>query len=894
MTFWSRIQSWTKALLRRTRVESEMDSELRSHIAAYAEDLVRGGIPEEEAMRRARTEFGSVARVKEECREARGVNFVEGLLQGLRFGLRMLRKSPGFTTVAVLTLALGIGANTAIFSIVNALFLHPAGVAHPEQVVVERARYLKIGLNNIQVSVPDFAQMRGSTRIFASAALEQEGDFNYTAGDYPVDLEGALVSWEWFDVFGAKPILGRVFAAAEDQPNANHEILLSYGAWERWFGSDPNAIGRTIQLNEQPYHIIGVMGRDFHWPNPKTDLWAPLGLPPGKYSVDNTFNEAYLAVARLQPGVTFAEANAYMAVLSKRYPNARVKGFAEASQWGMFLMPFADYVFGDLRTPILILGGAVAFVLLIACANIAGLLLAKAAGRSKELAVRAALGASRKRLIVQALGENFLLGILGVLAGLLLAQLGLHALLFAAPKEFATGLTFPLDGYVLGFTALVGIVAVLIFGSVPAWRMSRVNPYDAMREAGRSSTGSRGRQNFRAWLVAGELALGLVLLAGTSVLLQSLARIADVNPGFNPHGVMTAALSLPKQQYNTPDKQNSFFRTVLDRLKDTPGIKDAGAGDLIPFVGANSSASFEIQGKPSPPGSPGPHGDVRVVTPGYFTALGIPLLKGRLFTEDDRKGSQSVAVIDDNLARQYWPNENPIGQKIGDGSADGWSTIVGIVGHIRFTTLVGEESSSVISQSSSKGVYYYPMYQQNVAWGGWLIAKSHGSAASAETAIRKAVSSVDPNLPVSDMISMDARIAESLGPQRFATNLLALFAGLAILLAAVGLYGLISYSVAQRTNEFGIRMALGARPQDVLQLVLKQGARLAMIGAGVGIAAGIVLMRAMHSVLYGVSYADPLSFIGAAVLLILIALAASYMPARRAMRVDPIVALRYE
>ncbi len=653
MSFSSRIQSWTKALLRRSRTESDMDSELRSHIAAYAEDLVRSGISEKEAMRRARMEFGGIERVKEECREARGVHFVEGLLQGLRFGVRMLLKSPGFAAVAVMTLALGIGANTAIFSIVNALFLHPAGVAHPEQVVVQRARYLKIGLNNIVVSVPDFAQMRGSTKIFASAALEQEGDFNYTGGDYPVDLEGALVSWQWFDVFGAKPVLGRVFTTAEDQPNANHEIVLSYGAWEHWFGGQPNAIGRTIQLNEQSYRIIGVMGRNFYWPDPKTNLWAPLGLPPDKYAVANTFNESYLAVARLQPGVTFGEANAYMAVLSKRYANARVKRFAEASEWSMFLMPFSDFVFGNLRTPILILGGAVAFVLLIACANIAGLLLAKAAGRSKELAVRAALGASRKRIVVQALGENLLLGILGVLAGLLLSRIGLRALLFAAPKALATGMTFPLDVHVLGFTALAGIVAVLIFGSVPAWHMSRVNPYDALREAGRSLTGSRGRQNFRAWLVAGELALGLVLLAGTSTLLESLARIADVNPGFNPRGVMTAALSLPPHQYNTPDKQHAFCRTVLDRLQHTPGIKDAGAGDLIPFVGANSSASFEIQGKPSAPGNPGPHGDVRLVTPGYFTALGIPLLKGRLFTEDDRKGSEFVAVIDNNLARQY-------------------------------------------------------------------------------------------------------------------------------------------------------------------------------------------------------------------------------------------------
>ena len=814
-------------------------------------------------------------------------------LQDLRFGLRTLQKSPGFAAIAVLTLALGIGANTAIFSVVNALFLHPPGVARPEQVVVQRARYAKLGLNNIVVSAPDFAQMRNSTNLFAAAALQTQANFNYTAGDYPQQLQGALVSSQWFDVFGAKPVLGRVFTPDEDQPKADHEIVLSYGAWQRWFGSDAGAVGRTVQLNQQPYRIIGVMGREFHWPNPKTDLWAPLALPPSAFSEDNTFNENYLSVARLQPGVSFAQASAYMNVLSHRVIDDPRSTYAKDSQWSMFLMPFADYVFGDLRAPILILGGAVAFVLLIACANIAGLLLAKAAGRSKELAVRAALGASRVRLMAQALGENLLLGLLGVIAGLILAQLGLKALLFAAPRDLATGMTFPLDGYVLGFTALVGIIAVLIFGIVPAWHMSKVNPYDAMREAGRSSTGSRGRQNFRAFLVSGELALGLILLAGTGILLKSLARIGDVNPGFDPHGVMTAALTLPDTQYSTPEKQVEFFRSVLDHLSHTPGISQAGAGFPIPFAGGNASASFGIEGRPVPPGDPGPHGDIRFVTPGYFTAFGIPLLKGRYFTDEDRKGSQLVALIDENLAREYWPNEDPIGKRIRNGSRSDWSTIVGIVGHIRFNQLVGEESSSSISQSSTKGVYYYPMFQKQAPFG-FLIAKSSGNAASVESAIRDAVRSVDTNQPVSNMSSMDTRIDESLGPQRFAANLLAVFASLAILLAAVGLYGLISYSVAQRTNEIGIRMALGARRSDVLRLILFQGGKLALVGTAAGIVAGLILMRAMRSVLYGVSTADPVSFFGAAVLLTFVALLASYIPARRAMRVDPMIALRYE
>ncbi|HEX5424210.1 MAG TPA: ABC transporter permease [Candidatus Acidoferrales bacterium] len=814
--------------------------------------------------------------------------------QNVRAGFRGLAKSPGFAVIAILTLALGIGANTAIFSVVNGLFLHPAGVAQPDRVVVQRVRYVKLGLTNIAVSAPDYARVRDSKNLFQSAALETGADFNYSTGDFPQRLQGAEVSWQWFNVFGARPILGRAFTPEEDQPNANHEVVLAYPAWRRLFGGDPSIVGRSIRLNGQDYRVIGVMGSGFDWPNPEIDLWTPLGLPHDAFAVDKTFNENYFAAARLQPNVSFAQASVYVNLLSKQFTDPRAKSYAEASQWSMFLMPLTSFVFGDLSTPILILGGAVAFVLLIACANIAGLLLAKAAGRSKELAVRAALGASRGRLVAQTLAENLVLGLLGVAAGLLLAPLGIRALLLAAPtKLHAESLTFPIDGYVLAFTIGVGLIAVLIFAAAPAWHMSHADPYDALRESGRSTTASRARQRFRSFLVAGEIAMGLVLLAGTGLLLKSLARVSDVNPGFQPHGVMTGGLALPDTQYDKPEKQIAFFRNVLDQLSSTPGVTAAGAGYPLPFTGGNSSASFAIEGLTVPPGSPGPWGDIRFVTPGYFTALGIPLIKGRLFTESDRTGSQDVAIIDENLARQYWPNEDPIGKEIRRGSKSPWAVIVGVVGHIRFTQLVGENSSSQGSQSASAGVYYFPIYQTEAPYG-FLIAKSSGNPLAVADAIRRAVRGQDANQPVSDMKSMDDRIAESLGPQRFAASLLAVFAVLATILAAVGLYGLVSYSVTQRTNERGIRMALGANRGDILQMVLRESARVAAIGAGAGIIAGLVLTRAMRGVLYGVSAYDPVSFGGSAVALILVALAASYIPARRATRVDPMVALRYE
>jgi predicted permease len=814
-------------------------------------------------------------------------------LTDLRFAFRTLTKSPGFAAAAVLTLAVGIGANAAIFSVVNSLFLHPAGIAHADRLVALRAKYDKIGLMNIVVSAPDFTQIRDAREVFDSAAMMLQSDYNYLAEQGPQRLVGSNVTWQWFEVFRAKPILGRTFVTEDDQPKANHEVVLAHRAWMRWFGGDPNIVGRDVQLNEQSYKIIGVMPADFEWPS-QTDLWAPLGLEAGEFLPANRYNENYFVAARLRPDVSLARAEARVGmIIEQDIQNDPSGKYAQDSGWGMFVVPLSEFVFGEVRTPLRILLGAVAFVLLIACANIAGLFLAKATGRSKEFAIRAAMGAQRWDLIRQTLAESLLVGVAGVVLGLMFAAFGIKGLLALAPENLASATAVPIDRFVVLFTSGIGIFAALVFGIVPAWHASNVDPNDALKEGSAAVTGSRTRLRLRSVLVVSEIALALVLLAGAGLLLKTLSNLGQVNPGFRPQGVMSAALALPQTKYDTPEKEMMFFQTVLERLKNSPGVTAAGAGYPLPFSGGDSSASFTIEDHPTPPGDPGPHGDVRYVTPGYFGALGIPILQGRYFTDEDRKGTQLAAIIDENLARQYWPNQDPIGKHLRNGIIGPWWTVVGVVGHIRFNTLAGDEQSGQGARSAGKGTYYFPIYQTQ-ARAGFLVARTPGDPSSLGGAIQAAVSAEDAHQPVHDLKAMDVRIGASLGPQRFAVTLLGVFAGIALLLAAVGLYALISFSVAQRMHELGIRIALGAAPRDVLRLVVGQGMRMVGAGLAIGLTAALTLNYLMRSLLYGVHAGDPVTYLGVALALAVVALLACYIPARRAMRVDPIITLRYE
>src|SRR5579863_4684297 len=504
----------------------------------------------------------------------------------LRITCRTLAKSPAFSLTAIAALALGIGANTAIFSVVNQVLLNPAGVSNPERIAALRVKYDKLALKSIPVSVPDFSDVQKSTQLFESAAVLGPGDYNYTGSGMPERLQGAAVSRQWFDVFGAKPRLGRVFQPEEDQPAANHVVVLSYPAWKRLFGQDASVLGRTIELNRIPYRVIGVMGPEFRWPA-ATDLWVPLGLPADAYNAGNRFNENYDAVVRLRPGVTFQQASAYMRILNDRVrkESSRFGGFATSSAWGMFLVPFTDYIAGDTKTPMLVLLSSVAFVLLIACSNIAGLMLARASGRSREIAVRAALGASRWNLIRQTLAESLMLSFAGAVVGLALSFAGVRGLLALAPENSSVALDVRMDPTVLLFTALAAIAAGILFGMAPAWQISRLDRFEALREGGRTGSAGLRRQKLRSGLVIGEVALALVLLVGAGLFLRSLASLEDVNPGFQPNGLITGAVTLPPTQYGDPAKQIAFYRAVLDRLSTLPGVSAAAAAVPVPFSG---------------------------------------------------------------------------------------------------------------------------------------------------------------------------------------------------------------------------------------------------------------------------------------------------------------------
>jgi len=810
------------------------------------------------------------------------------LAQTFRYSLRQFRKSPAFTITAVLTLALGIGANIAVFSVTNAVLLNPSGIPHPDRVVALRAKYAMGDLSNISMSAPDIGDAMADTNQLSAVAAMKPGRFNYApGGTTPTKIDGSMVTNQWFDVFDARPILGRTFRPEEDMPEANRAVVLSNRTWKHRFGGDTNIVGRTIMLNERPYEVVGVMGPEFNWPN-TAEVWVPLGLKPERFHDPNDrYNENLFAVGRMRPGVTVDQINSYLSVkASQVVASEGANSYGKASGWGMFCKPLVELISGDLKKPLAILIGSVGLVLLIACANIAGLQLARASGKQREVSIQIALGASRARLIQQAFVESSVLALMGAVLGIIFANIAIPLLLSIAPPSLSANLTVNADTSVLAFVTAAAVVCAILCGITPAWHMTHVRWFQTLQESGRSETLSKARQHLRSVLVVCEVAVAMLLLTGAGLLVRSLNHLEQVQVGFEPKQMMSGVVSLPMSKYKEDPQQAAFFTALDEQLRSQPGVSDVVIADCVPFVvDMCGSASFGIVGQPQAPNDPGPHGYVRSISPGYFSALKIPVLRGRTFTPSDRSGSAEVAIVDDILAHQYWPNQDPVGQYIALGSRHSKIEIVGVVGHARRSSLESD---------GSEGMYFLSMAQFPSPDASIAVRTSTSNPASMGSVIQNAVRAVDPNQPVYDLKTMEQRVNESLVGRLFLVVLLSIFAGLALLLATLGLYGVINYGVKLRVREIGIRMALGAQRGDVLQMILRQGVRLAAFGLVLGVIGVFAAGRALSSLLYQVSLFNPMTLMVTSVLLAATVLLASYLPARRAAQLDPMRTLREE
>src|SRR5271157_2372348 len=835
------------------------------------------------------------------------------ILREFRYALRQLRKSPGFALVSVLTLALGIGANIAVFSVTNAVLLNPSGMPHADGLVALRVRYRAIpDLSNINMSPPDFADAAEGKDIFSSAAIMQAASFNYSRENAnPELLNGAEVSSGYFDTFAVKPMMGRGFTSEEDQPGAEREAVLSYRTWQKHFGSDPNIVGQTLMLNNQSYRVVGVMGPSFNWPN-QAELWSLLALPPARdHDPQYRYNEYLFSVARLQPGVTLQRANAYLdKKAQENIASEGDKSFGRASGWGMFAVPLTEFIGGNLRKPLTMLLIAVGMVLLIACANIAGLQMARASARERDLAIRVALGAQRVRLLRQALVESIVLTMAGAVLGFVVALATAPLLLHYLPDMLGTHIQPSFRGPVLLFVTGIAVLCSLLCGLVPAWQRTQSGWFNALQEGGRSGTGSVVHQRARSSLVVAQIALSLLLLAGAGLLLSSLKALEQVETGFQPSGLLSARFTLRQTVYGpvkvanpSPDKDTAakqqkaaedasdakvaaFYAALLDHLHSIPGVSSAALADAVPFDNNGGSSSFFIQGRPTAPNDPGPHGNFRMASPEYLSTLRVPLVMGRNFTPQDRQGTELVAIIDATLAHQYWPGKNPIGEHIGfnDRVKGPWHTIVGLAAHARASSL----------ESDTNEGFFYVAAAQGPQLSNTIVVRSSRTPESLTSDLGAAVRAVDSSVPIYDVKTMEQRVDESLIGRRFVVLLLTSFAALALLLAALGLYGVISYSVRLRTRELGVRMALGAQRGEVMQLVLLQGARLAALGVVLGAIFAVALSRIFSSLLFKVGMLHAMPWIAATAILVATVLLASYLPARRAASIEPMKALRTE
>jgi len=804
---------------------------------------------------------------------------MDNLIHDLRYAVRMLWKNPGFTVIAILALALGVGANTAIFTVVNTILIRPLPFQEPERLVMTYGMDASIGHDRTPMCVADYLDWRAQNQVFEKLAAFSENRFNYSGGETPEQVDGAWVTADFFETFKALPAIGRTFLADEDQPGHAPVVVVSHRFWQHRLAGDPNVIGKPIKLNNNIFAVIGVMPPGFTYPTPNHELWAIERLDPparrGPYYM--------WGIGRLAPGATLEQARAEMDTIARRVQAAT---HSTQNDWTFTAIGLTERIVGNVRPVLLVLLGAVVFVLLIASANVANLLLARATAREREIAIRRALGASRARLIRQLLTESTLLALCGGAVGLLLAQWGVDLLLALSPDDIPRLQEVRIDGRVLGFTLLISMLCGILFGLAPALQSAKLNLNESLKEGGRSNSEGGSRRRLRDMLVVTEIALSLVLLIGAGLLIRSFVKLQGVSPGFNASHILTMDLSLSRSKYPDATHTTAFYRQALEKIEALPGVESAAISLSLPPNYLEVTDSFSIETHPAPPGESLPDVPIVFISPKYFSTLGVPLLRGRAFTDADKDGAPGVTIINETLARQYFGDENPIGQrmKVGGSERDNqWMEIVGVVGNVRYTGLDAKEEPA----------YYLPHPQ--ASWRSmYVVVRTAGNPLDLAPSIRNQVWSLDNDLPVAQVRTMEQLLAESVAQPRFRTLLLGIFAAVALLLAAVGIYGVISYSVSQRRHEIGIRMALGASRTDILRLVVGQGLKLAVIGTALGLAGAYGATRLLETLLFGVSTTDAVTFLGISGFLMVIAGLASYVPARRATRVDPMVALRHE
>jgi len=872
-----------QALFRRSRVEGEMEEELRAHIERRAEDLMHQGVSRAVAERQARLEFGGYQRFKEEIREALGTHMLETILQDVRYGLRMLRKAPGFTAVAVLTLALGIGANTAIFSVVDAVLLRPLPYPQPDKLMMVHQVLPAKGVSGAGMSYPNFQDWARGARSFEELTGMRATEFALSGAGEARSVVGGAVTSGYFPMFRVKPAIGRLLAPSDDAPGAAAVVVLSGRLWQSQFGGDPGIVGKTILLDQHPFTVVGVVPGDFRplVPAGKEEFWVPLLQDPIAAQLYQRRGGHYLTVVgRLKDGVTPVQAQADLqgiqTGLQQQYPDAN-KG------WDARVVPMQAELVGDVRVALLVLLGAVGLVFLMACANVGSLQLVRATARQRELSIRAALGAGRRRLVQQLLAECVLLGVAGGTAGLLLAFITVRGMGSWLPADLPRIAEISVNGRMLWFGLALGVLSGIIFGLAPALHSSEGKLSEALKEGARSAGDGTRRRALRGAFVVVETALAAVLLIGSGLLIRSFSQLQSLDPGFNAAHLLTAGVSLPDSRYPSSKEILAFYNRTLERMKAVPGAQETAAAVPLPIEGGYINLAFQVEGRPAVAQSEMPTANLVAVSPNYFHVMQIRFLSGRELAESDSETAPNVCVISETVARGAFGGGSAMGKRISIGyPAAAIREIVGIVADVKDVSLA----------SAGSGQVYVP-FPQNPFGGLGLAIRTSGDAASLASAVRGEFHALDSALPV-DALPMASVIDDSVTEPRFRTMLLGAFGAVALLLAAIGIGGVISYNTGLRTHEIGVRVALGAQPGDVMRLVVGQGMRLALAGAAIGLIAALGMTRLMTSLLFRVSATDPATFVAVTVVLACVAVGASAIPAQRAARVDPVVALRHE